>query len=360
METYLHDSFFSDKERIFLDYEGLQVSLFRYDTSVAAVKINNRRGEIIILPYQGQQIWRCRFDGRELAMKSIFDAPEPTIDYLKTYGGFLLHCGATAFGVPAKADVHPLHGELPNAPYQVAHVSCGQDGKGHYIAVGGEYEHRVAFNCHYLAAPVIKIYENSTLLDVSMTINNLLSIDMDIMYLAHINFRPIDYAELVYSADYDAAHVQVNVNVPEHIKTNVPIDKFKAFLKQLKENPVMHHRLTPDMLFDPEVVMSIQYKADDNGVAHSMQVHPDGYADYVGHRPSQLDQALRWIARNPDQDALGLVLPSNSGNGGYLAEKAKGNVKKLAAKKNVRYDLQVGLLSPDETETMKTVIQNCK
>ena len=357
---HLNDCFFTEKKRLLMEYEGLRVSLFRYETGVAALEVGNKRGGFIILPYQGQQIWRCCFDGRELTMNSMFDEPVRTRDYLSTYGGFFLHCGATAIGVPSKDDDHPLHGELPNAPYREAYISCGADENGSYIIVGGKYEHKVAFNHRYLAEPQVKIHENSSILDVSMQITNLLKTQMELMYLAHINFSPVDHAKLAYTADYDPQHVDVNINIPDHIKTSVPIGEFKAFLQKLKENPAIHHHIDPKALYDPEVVMSIQYKADNEGMAHSMQIHPDGYADYVAHRPLQLPKALRWIARNPNEDAMGLVLPATSGNNGYLAEKAAGNYITLLAGGSTRFDLRVGLLTPEESRKMSTKIDSIK
>ena len=83
-----------------MEHGGLRASVFRYEPSVAAVRVSNRKGEIILLPYQGQQIWRCRFFDRELTMKSMFEAPEPTQAYLRTYGGFFLHCGAISDIIP--------------------------------------------------------------------------------------------------------------------------------------------------------------------------------------------------------------------------------------------------------------------
>jgi len=356
----LRENFFTEREHLLADHGGLKVSIFRYETSVAAVRIANRRGEIVVLPYQGQQIWRCRFDGRELTMKSIFDEPEPTRDYLGTYGGFFLHCGATAFGVPTAADTHPLHGELPNAPYREAFIACGGDERGRWVGIGGRYEHKKAFNHRYLAEPFIKIREDSAVPDFSMSVTNLLNAEADIMYLAHINFRPVDHSELCYTADYGAEHVRVNVNVPKHIKTSAPIETFTAFLRELKENPALHHRIDPKHLYDPEVVIEIDYKADADGTAHTMQLRPDGYADYVAHKPAQLDRALRWIARSPDQDALGLVLPANSGNGGYLAEKAAGNVKTLAAGGRALFEIKAGLLNPEEAAEMKKKIDSVR
>jgi hypothetical protein len=71
-------------------------------------------------------------------------------------------------------------------------------------------------------------------------------------------------------------------------------------------------------------------------------VHPDGHASYVGHQPDQLTHGVRWISRIPDQDAIGIVLPATAEPDGYIAEKAKGNVKVLPAGESVRYEIEAG------------------
>ena len=114
----LDKSFFSEKEKVLVVNEGICASTFLFDSGVHGLRIKNNCGDVVILPYQGQQIWSCNFHGHELAMKSMFSEPVATREFLRTYGGFLLHCGATAMGVPSEKDKHPLHGELPNAPYQ--------------------------------------------------------------------------------------------------------------------------------------------------------------------------------------------------------------------------------------------------
>ena len=353
----LQPHFFTEKERGISEWSGLKASLFKYDSGVCAIRVTNKRGEIIMLPYQGQQIWHCTFDNRKLHMKSIFKTPQPTDKYLENYGGFFLHCGITAFGVPSPEDTHPLHGELPNAPYQEAYITHGHDAKGCFMAIGGTYTHKMAFNHHYRAEPTVKIYEDSALLDVSLEITNLSHIPMDAMYLAHINFRPVDYARLAYTAPYDPQHVAVNASIPKHIKSGVAADDFLAFAQKLKDNPVLHHTVDPAGIYDPEVVMTIKYHADKEGLAHSLQLHPDGYAHYVSHRPDQLDRALRWIARHPNHDAMGLVLPCNAGGGGYLAEKAAGSIKTLAPGAQMRFDMQMGLLEPDSAEDVMRKIE---
>ena len=128
-DTILHltPAFFSERERVLVEHGPLTASAFRYDSGVCALRLKNELGELVMLPFQGQQIWSAEFGGRNLTMKSMFSQPTATRSYLENYGGFLLHCGATAMGVPAGADTHPLHGELPNAPYQKAWLVAGED-----------------------------------------------------------------------------------------------------------------------------------------------------------------------------------------------------------------------------------------
>jgi len=336
-----------------VEHGALSASTFRFDSGVGGLKLKNELGQLVLLPFQGQQIWSAQFEGRELAMKSMFPEPRPTREYLETYGGFLLHCGATAMGVPTGQDTHPLHGELPNAPYSNAFLVVGQDDKGSYIGLGGHYQHTVAFGHNYLAEPLVKLYAGSSLFSVSMTLTNLKQTDMEWMYLAHINFRPVDNGRLVYSAICTPEHVRVRTSIPSHVR---PGPGYRAFLEELGQHPVKHNVLAPDLVFDPELVFTIDYLADEQGWAHSMQVHPDGGADYVRHCPGQLDKGVRWICRTPDQDALGLVLPATAEPEGYTAEKAKGNIRILRAQEQVQLDMVVGTLSPAEAAAMEDKI----
>jgi hypothetical protein len=89
-----------------------------------------------------------------------------------------------------------------------------------------------------------------------------------------------------------------------------------------------------------------------------MQVHPDGNADYVAHRPDQLEKAVRWISRTPDQDCLGIILPATAEPEGYLAEKAKGNLKVLPPKGKFYCEILAGSLTPEVARTMEGKIQS--
>jgi hypothetical protein len=349
----LTPQFFTERERVLVEHGPLSASTFLFDSGVCGLRLKNEPGQLVLLPFQGQQIWSAEFGGRNLTMKSVFAEPRPTREYLETYGGFLLHCGATAMGVPSKEDSHPLHGELPNAPYQKAYLVAGQDEKGPYIGLGGQYQHAVAFNHNYVAEPLVKLYAASTLLRLTLTIKNLKNSGMELMYMAHVNFRPLDNGRLVYSAPCTPEHVRVRTSIPSHVR---PLPGYVEFLAELGRQPEKHNLLAPGLAFDPEVVFFLDYLADEEGWAHSMQVHPDGSADYIRHRPSQLDKGVRWISRTPDQDALGIVLPSTAEPEGYLAEKAKGNVKALPPGGEFHCEMEMGTLTAAEAKQMQEKI----
>jgi len=354
---FLSPAQFTGQEQLLVKHGSLQASAFRYPSGVCALRFKNERGELVLLPFQGQQVWSAHFDGRELTMKSMFDQPHPTRTYLENYGGFLLHCGFTAMGVPAEGDTHPLHGELPNAPYERAWVIAGEDVQGQYLELGGEYRHTVAFNTNYVARPKIRLYSGQALFMAGMEVTNLKNTPMEYMYLAHVNFRPVDYSRLEYSAHYDPQHVRVRTSIPSHVH---PAPGFADFLQELAADPARHHLLAPTLAFDPEVVFFIDYCADADGWAHALQIHPDGSADYLRHRPDQLDHGVRWICRTPDQDALGLVLPGTAEPEGYTAEKKKGNVKTLGPGQVWRCEFVMGSLLPEEARQVQEIISRMK
>jgi hypothetical protein len=354
-ETRIHlfPEQFSSTERPLIEAGELSASSFRFESGVCGLRLKNDLGDLVMLPFQGQQIWSAEFGGRPLGMTSFFTEPQPTRVYLETYGGFLLHCGATAMGVPSAQDSHPLHGELPNAPYQKAWIILGEDEGGEYIGLGGRYHHIVAFNHNYTAEPVVKLHRNSSLFHIDLTVNNLKSSPMEWMYLAHINFRPVDFGRMVYSALPTSEHVRVRLSIPSHIR---PGPGYVEFLQALKEHPEQHHIFTPDKVFDPEVVFAIDYLADELGWAHSMQVHPDGSADYVRFNPVQLDKCIRWIVRTADQQALGFAMPATAEPEGYTAEKTKGNIKVIQGGGNISFEIVAGYLNPVEAQKVEAKI----
>ena len=260
-------------------------------------------------------------------------------------------------GVPGDGDEHPLHGELPNAPYGSAFVELGEDENGLFLTVGGEYEHIVAFNYNYLARPRVTVHEGSSMLDLYMDITNRRHAEMELMYMMHINFRPVDNGELVYSARPSPEKVRVYVSIPAHMKPSKSLEEFKKFLEEVAKNPSLHHTLSPEKPFEPEMVMSISFEEDSEGWAHSLQVQPDGYGSYISHRPSDLPFGIRWISRSADQDALGLVLPATAEAEGYIKEKEKGNLVVLGSGETAQYHTRAGLVTPSELNEVRGKIE---
>lgn len=349
---HLTQNMFTEKEWPLVEYGALTASVFRYDSGVCGLRIQNTQGQIVALPFQGQQIWSAEFNGRNITMRSMFTNPRATTEYLANYGAFLVHCGATAMGVPGEGDKHPLHGELPHAPYVTAYVEIGEDEQGAYLGLGGQYQHTIAFSVNYSAEPFIKLYANSGLIWISMTIRNLKQTEMELMYMAHANFRPVDHGRLVYSAPATPEYVRVRPAAP-HLNFK---PGYNDFIADLVRNPAKHHVLEPGTQYDPEAVLYIDYLADADGWAHSMQVHPDGSADYIRHRPGQLDHGVRWISRTPDQEALGIVLPATAGAEGYTIEKAKGNIKVLPPKGEFYCEVVAGVVDASQAQRIENQI----
>jgi hypothetical protein len=351
---HLQQAFFTESEKLIVDSADFTATGFRFDSGVCGLRLRSDRGELVMLPFQGQQIWSATFDGRNLTMQSMFDQPYPTRVFLDTFGGFLQHCGITGVGGPSPEDTHPLHGELPNAPYDTAAIILGEDETGRYIGLTGQYQYTVAFSHHYVAKPLIKLYQGSTLIQIKMSITNLKKTGQELLYLAHVNFRPVDYGRLIYSAIPTPEHVRIRTSIPSHI---TPGPGYVEFIEELGCNPEKHHILEPTLAFDPEAVFFIDYLADDDGWAHSMQVHPAGYADYIAFKPEQLPKATRWISRTADQDAIALVEAGVTEPEGYLAEKAKGNIQILRPEEQFTCELRIGSLTKAEALLMENKIK---
>lgn len=355
MTTIIHlsKSMFGAKEIPLLEDGPFSASTFQWESGVCGLRLSNESGHLVMLPFQGQQIWSAEFSGREIAMKSMFDMPRDTRDYLQNYGGLLLHCGFMAMGVPTDDDNHPLHGELPNAPYRSASIVLDEDERGPYIGLTGQYNHTVAFSTNYLAEPLVKLYAGGNRFQVIFKATNLKTTPMEYMYMAHVNWRPVDNGRLVYSAPSTPESVRLRESIPPHV---TPTPEYVAFMESLKSDPSQHDVLSPALSFDPEIVFNIDYLADGDGWAHSMQVHPDGSGDYIAHRPDQLNVGVRWICRMADQDAIGLVLPATAGPEGYTTEKAKGLVRELAGGDSFVCRMNLGVLDQEEVADVESQV----
>lgn len=352
----LDRSLFAGKERTLCEINGLRAVSFLFTSGVHAIRLENPDGHIVVLPWQGQQVWDAVFHGRRLTMTTFFPEPIPTTNLLDSYGAFLYHCGALRMGSPGPEDNHPLHGELPSAAYQEAWLLFGEDEGGAWLGVSGAFSYAKAFGDKYRAVPTVKLYEKRTVLDVSMMIENLAHYPMDLMYMCHVNFLPAENGEIIQAAGWDTKDMVVRSSIPAHVK---PTPQFLSFLESLKQNPGVTRILRPRDEYNPEVVFYIRnLKRDASGLTHVLQKHPDGSSDYISYDARQLDHTVRWILTHEDQKVVGMALPSTCDPEGYTAEKRKGNVRSIPARGSVSFAVRTGYLDPAETKKMESTIRS--
>jgi len=319
---------------------AMRAEAFRYGAGIEALRLITPRARVIVLPFLGQQVWRAEFDGRELAMASMFDEPVATETYLATYGAFFIHCGMTRIGPPAPDDPHPLHGEMPLGRFDTAELRI--DTAAGRIGVSGLFRHRVAFAVNYEARAEIGLGVAATELDIAVEVTNKrAAAPLGLMYLGHANFRPVDHARLVYAAAYTPQDVAVRRSIPPHIKAG---PGHAAFLAGLAEDPARHHLLDPALPFDPEVVFTLNMIPDDAGWTHAMQVHPGGGADFISYDATTLPLAIRWVCRTADQQGLGIALPATAGVEGHATEQAAGRILTVAPQGQWRARMRMGAL----------------
>lgn len=332
----------------------MRADAFRYASGIEALRLITPRARIVILPFMGQQVWRAEFDGRELAMASMFDEPVATDAYLATYGAFFIHCGITRIGPPAPDDPHPLHGELPLARFDSAELVI--DAAAGRIGVSGLFRHRVAFSVDYEARAEVALGVDATALDISIDVTNRrAAAPLELMYLGHANFRPVDHGRLVYAAHYTPQDVAVRQSIPPHIKAG---PGYAGFLDDLAGDPARHHVLDPALPFDPEVVFTVRMIPDEGGWAHAMQVHPDGGADFISYDATTLPLAIRWVCSTADQQGLGIALPATAGVEGYATEHAAGRIVTVAPRGKWHARMRMGALDPGAAVELEQRIEH--
>lgn len=347
---------FSEHPVILCQAGGLKAVSFLFATGVHAVRLESNRGHIVVLPYQGQQIWDAVFDGRRLTMNSFFPEPRPSGDLLDSYGAFLYHCGARRMGNPGPEDDHALHGELPAASYEEAWLTFGEVGGETYLGVSGSYTYARAFGDKYRAVPLVKLFENRTVLDVSISIENLTHYPMDLMYMCHVNFLPAENGEIVQANGWSTEDMVVRSQIPSHVR---PTPEYLEFLERLKRDPAATRILRPQDEYNPEIVFYLKnLRQDAEGFTHVIQKHPDGSSDYVSYDVRQLDHTVRWMLKHQDQQVIGMALPATCDPEGYTAEKKKGNVRTLEPLSKSTFAVRTGYLDRAKTKEMEQTIRS--
>ena len=323
MQLPLHRDQFTEAGRVVLASDAFTATAFRYPTGVEALRIDTPRGHVEVLPFMGQMLWDAAFDGLRLTIKSQFDMPRPAPTIIGTYGCLAFHSGLLRNGVPTAADSHPVHGEFPTAPMDEA----GLEIDGDTLRVTGRRDHIEGFGPHNRATPSVTLQAGQTLFDLGMAVENRSFAPMELMYMAHVNFDFLPGARIVQPAPFTPYRTRVRAAVPAHVTP------------------------TPELFYvrDPAT--------DPQGLAHLLLQRPAGDGFALSYRPAEFPKLVRWIFVNGDTEVAAFALPSTCEPEGYLAEKAKGNVRMLAPGETARFSTRLGYVDRDEAAALARNIE---
>lgn len=350
----LKRTFFTSTEQAVFSAGDISVSLFRYDSGVEALRLKNSRGHLIVLPFMGQIVWDAVFDGVCLTMKNMFKQPRPATGILETYGCFAYHSGLLRNGCPSPEDSHPLHGEMPCAPMDRAYVVCGEDEIGFYVSLVSEWEYVMGFGSHYLASPRIVLRPQETLFDLEMKVRNLSQTPMDLMYISHVNFGLVRGGKIFQAAGFNPTDTCVRTSIPGHVQ---PTPSYLKLIGELAKQPERAEVLNEVEQYDPEQVFFIRnLKSDKKGMTHMMVRRPEKDAFYMSWSLKEMPKTIRWILCNSDQEVGAFALPGSCEPEGYLAEKGKGNVRRLAGGDTARFKVRLGYLDRKDADSAQETI----
>ena len=347
MKINLNPAFFSEKEKQFLKTDKFEVSLFNYDSGVEAVRIHTDLWEMIWLPFMGQQIWDFSVQGVSIKMVSPVKTPSRGVPFTETYGAFLLHCGISGMGNPTPQDTHPVHGELPAAPYQHAWIKLNKD----CLVLGGTYSYRNTHGICYDFTPEIMLDNTKTWFSVKNTLLNTRKKPMPYQYLAHINLLPGYNDQIISTAVLSRENVKIRENPPVQ---ESDIETYASFYQSFSNQPEKLSIIDESHIYDPEMVL--WFKEDtpiSDHLCYTLLQKHDQEALFVSYDPKTLDHFIRWIYINSEMKAAGVSLPATSETEGFLKESEKGNIKYLKSGESVDFVYNTGMISGNELQVIR-------
>ncbi len=340
---------FRPVERPLVSAPAGEVGCFRYPSGIEALRVRTDRLDLVVLPFTGQQVWRLAVDGEDVTMRTMFDEPLDVALFGLSYGPFLMHCGLAGMGNPGPEDTHPPHGELPLARYGSAFIETGQDDAGSWLAIGGEFVHRVSHTIHYAFSPRITVRPGSPVLELTARIANRRGSDFAYQYLCHVNW----------------AHTPGRLVQP----VPMPGDRFVLYpdagaddatqrlMRAIETDPTVSNTLAADDHIVPEYVALTRPLADADGWAHYLLERPDGRAAWVAFGVAELPYGIRWISRTSDEAAAGFCLPATSHHRGRARAAADGMLRTVPAHGEVTMSVRTGLLDRDAASAVRSRIE---
>jgi hypothetical protein len=354
--VHLARALFGERERTFLETDGVTVSLFRYDTGVEAVRLANALGHVVVLPYLGQMVWEVTFAGVAMRMGSMFAVPRPATQIADTYGCYAYHSGLLRNGVPGPEDTHQAHGEMPCAPMDSAAVELGADTEGAFVRLTGEREYVRGFGSHYLATPSVTLRPGASLFDIAMRVKNIGGAAMDLMYMCHINPVFVADARIVQPAPWSPEVVVARTAVPAHV---TPTQEYLATIEDFAARPERTEVLSASLPLDPEQVFYLHgLRTDTAGQTHLMLRRPEGDGFLISYSPEKFPYTVRWLMRNADQQVAAFALPAICLPEGYAAEKRAGRVQSLPPGATADFTVRTGYLDAAAAAAMEDRIRS--
>ncbi|QBB13812.1 aldose 1-epimerase family protein [Edwardsiella piscicida] len=327
-------SLFDAQPRTLLSNDDFRVTAQRYDSGVEGLRIENRRGHLVILPWMGQMIWEACFDGRDLTMRNMFRQPKAATQVVETYGCFAFHSGLLANGCPSPEDSHPLHGEMPCAPMDEAWLELDGDS----LSITGSYEYVMGFGHHYRAQPTVVLRGESALFDIGMRVTNLASVPMPLQYMCHMNYAYVPDA--LFSQTIPDAALILRESVPAHV---VPTPQWQRFTERLRRGEATLTRLDAPQCYDPEIVFFAD-RLDRYGERQEFRMQaPDGTTFVTRFSSGDFNYVTRWILYNGDQQVAAFALPATCRPEGHLAAQRSGTLLQLAPQQSRSFWLTTGI-----------------
>lgn len=349
----LTQSHFGDARTVIAQTPDFTVTGWRTALGVAVLGVDTPRGRVEMLPFLGQMLWDAVFDGVRLTMESAFPEPRPAQVIVETYGCLAYHSGLLRNGCPGPEDDHPLHGEMACAAMESARLEIGADGAGPFLRLAGHVDHIRGFGPHYRAEPSITL-RRGTLVEMAMAVENRSALPMELMYMCHANFAFVEGGRIHQAAPFTPDRTRVRRAIPAHV---APTPEYRDFLDRLARDPGESAVLDRPALWDPEQVFYVARPGtDDAGESHALLERPEGDGFVMSWRPDQFGHLARWILAGADAQVAAFALPATCEPEGYLAERAKGNIRILAPGADAQFTTRFGYVTRPEAEATALAI----
>lgn len=325
---------FTEHPRVLLANDAFTVTAFRYASGVEGLRVENSRGQLVILPWLGQMIWDAEFDGHDLTMRNMFREPKPATEVVATYGCFAFHSGLLANGCPSPEDVHPLHGEMACAAMDEAWLEL----EGESLRVTGRYEYVMGFGHRYQAQPAVVLHKESALFDIHMAVTNLASVAMPLQYMCHMNYAYVAGASFSQNVPDDA--LALRESIPGHVH---PTEQWLAFNRRILQGEASLDVLNEPHYYDPEIVFFADRLDRYTDRPEFRMTAPDGTTFITRFSSAELNYVTRWILYNGDQQVAAFALPATCRPEGFLAAQRNGSLISLAPQETRTFSVTTGI-----------------